>query len=67
MRMVANGLVWNSEAIDYSQGVSITDPVTGRVYTQKQAEVEVFEIRRRLVNKGNKIGVWVVKEWTFIP
>ena len=57
------GRIWNPDAIDYSLGVDITDVLTGMVYTQEQAEKLDREIQHRLVNRGRKIGCWVVKDW----
>ena len=52
--------VWNPHAIDYSAGVDILDPVTNKVYTDEEAHKQPPEIRSRLINKGRKIGCWVM-------
>lgn len=66
MKFKPVGRRWNPNAIDYSFGVDITDLITGKVYTQEEAEQTSKEIRSRLVNKGRVIGCWVVKEWKVI-
>lgn len=52
-------MIWNPCAVDYSQGITITDPETGLTYTEEQARNLPEDIRKRLINKPNKIGCFV--------
>jgi len=59
------GKVYSPVAIDYDEGVTITDPETGETYTNEEAKLQSKEIRSRLILKPNKIGCYVIKEWKY--
>ena len=66
MPYVAKSYVYSSKAIDYSKGTTIIDLKTNKTYTNDEAKQLPPEIRSRLVNKPNKIGCYVVKEFMWI-
>lgn len=51
--------IYNSKAIDYSQGVVITDYQTGQTYTHEEALKQSSDIKSRLICRPVKIGCFV--------
>ena len=49
-------MIFNPDAIDYSAGVRIVDPLTEKEYTQEEAQQLEEDTRKRLQIKANKIG-----------
>lgn len=52
-------MIYNRNAIDYSQGIDIYDPDTGQYYTDSEARALSQGRRKRLIMKPRKIGCYV--------
>ena len=51
--------IYSKYAIDYLKGIDIYDPLTKKIYTQKEAQILPKTIKIRLINKPRKIGCYV--------
>ena len=52
--------IYNPNAIDYSAGTDIYDPIENKTYTEIEALGLTPIVRSRLLNKSRKMGCWVL-------